>query len=345
MSRRARTVAVAAAAALALGGAAAVAVTLDDRSSGTPTADLPPATTTVTRQTLATSVTVDGELGFGTPVPVVSKATGTVTWLPKAGAVVRRGGTLLRADDRPVVLLFGILPMYRQLSTGAEGPDVEQLERNLHKLGYDGFTVDDEFTALTAKAVRRWQKKLGLRETGTVDPAWAVVANGAIRVAKLTVRLGAPATGEVFSGTGAASVVTADVDADAADWAREGARVSIALPDGKKIAGKVTFVGTKADPKEGETPTVPVTISLAGRAPGRLREAPVDVTHTGEQRKDVLTVPVAALLALAEGGYGLEVVADGTTRYLPVEVGLFADGRAEVRADGLTEGLTVGMPS
>jgi peptidoglycan hydrolase-like protein with peptidoglycan-binding domain len=245
-----------------------------------------------------------------------------------------------------VVLLYGILPMYRPLGPGDTGPDVDQLERNLDELGYDGFTVDDQYTYRTADAVRRWQEKLKRPETGTVEPEWAVVANGAIRVAAHTVRLGTPAGGEVLSYTGSTPVVTVTVEADAAGWANPGVPVTVTLPDGKQTAGTVTHVGSKATPKEGEKPTLPVTVRLRDRAAlGRLREAPVEVTYIGEQRKDVLTVPVAALLALAEGGYGLEVVDGAGARYLPVEVGLFADGRAEVRGAGLTEGMTVGMPA
>lgn len=82
------------------------------------------------------------QLGRGEVTPIVSRADGTVTWLPEVGAVVRRGGVLLRVDDRPVVLLLGKLPMYRALSTGVEGPDVTQLEKSLQALGYDSFTVD-----------------------------------------------------------------------------------------------------------------------------------------------------------------------------------------------------------
>ena len=67
--------------------------------------------------------------------------------------------------------------------------------------------------------------------------------------------------------------------------------------------------------------------------------------YTGERRKNVLTVPVAALLALAEGGYGLQVVEAGAVRHVPVRVGLFAEGRAEVSGAGLADGMTVGMPA
>ena len=52
------------------------------------------------------------------------------------------------------------------------------------------------------------------------------------------------------------------------------------------------------------------------------------------ERENVLTVPVAALLALAEGGYGVEVVDGDASRLVAVETGLFADGRVEVTGDG-----------
>jgi peptidoglycan hydrolase-like protein with peptidoglycan-binding domain len=311
-----------------------------------PPAAGPGATTTVRRQTLAASVTVDGELGYGEPVPLRSAAGGTVTWLPQPGRVVRRGGTLMRADNRPVVLLTGVLPVYRPLSPGVEGPDVLQLERNLRALGHDGFTVDDEYSDATAEAVRRWQKKLGLPRTGTVDTSWVIVATGPVRVAELKVRVGDPATGPFLTCTGETSVVTVDAEADAAGWAALGAKVSVLLPNGRRTAGTVTHVGAEAVAAEGKDPTVPVTVRLGDpKAAGGLRAGPVEVTYTGKQRKDVLTVPVAALLALADGGYGLQVVEGGTTRHVAVEVGMFAEGRAEVSGGGLSDGTVVGMPS
>jgi len=78
---------------------------------------------------------------------------------------------------------------------------------------------------------------------------------------------------------------------------------------------------------------------------GNLDQAAVKIGFTASQRKNVLTVPVAALLALAEGGYGVQVVEGTATRIVPVETGLFAGGRVEVTGDGLREGMTVGVPA
>jgi hypothetical protein len=54
---------------------------------------------------------------------------------------------------------------------------------------------------------------------------------------------------------------------------------------------------------------------------------------------------VAALLALAEGGYGVQVAEGDASRVLAVTTGLFADGRVEVTGTGLTEGTSVVVPT
>ncbi|MGN9907875.1 peptidoglycan-binding protein [Phytohabitans sp. LJ34] len=326
------------------------------RADGTEEPSAQPATTTqVTRQTLVKATTVEGELSHGDPVPLASQAQGTVTWLPGVGATISRGQALLRADERPVVLLYGALPIYRPLAAGVEGADVTQFERNLRELGYTGFTVDDEYTSSTASAVKRWQDDLGVTETGTVDASLVVVASGAVRVAELTARVGSPAGGEMYTFTGTTRIITVPVDAGEAGWAVKNAPVTVTLPDGKEVAGKVASVGTVAtgDDSEDQGPNstgtddaqIQVTVTVADqRALGSLEQTPVDVAYVADEREDVLTVPVAALLALAEGGYGLEVVENGASRYVAVDTGLFADGRVEVSGGGLAEGMTVGLP-
>jgi peptidoglycan hydrolase-like protein with peptidoglycan-binding domain len=340
---------VAGAATLGLGGRAA-----DDAA---PRRTAPTATATVTRQDLVRTVTLAGELGYGVAVPLTSTAAGTVTWLPQVGVTVRRGEALLRADEQPVVLLYGVLPMYRPLTVGVRGSDVRQFERNLAALGYRGFTVDETFSASTTVVVKRWQRDQGLPETGTVDREQVIYAPGPVRVSQRLVPVGANASGDVLAYTGNTRMVTVSAGASEAAWAAKGTGVTVTLPTGTSVTGQVTTVGpptpavpgaqTPPDPERPGTggAAVQVTIAIADQqALGGLSGAPVDVRYVDQKHEGVLTVPVDALLALAEGGYGVEVTGPAGTRIVPVRAGLFADGRVEVQGDGLTEGLLVGVP-
>ncbi|HEY0696891.1 MAG TPA: peptidoglycan-binding domain-containing protein [Micromonospora sp.] len=316
-------------------------------------ADTPAATAEVTRQTLVDGRTVDGELGYGPTTSLSSRLTGTLTALPDTGAVVRRGQALFRVDDRPVTLLYGALPAYRALGPGDEGADVAQLEKNLAALGYTGFTVDDEYTSSTADAVRRWQEKLGLDETGRVALGQVVFAAGPVRVDSVAAAAGESAGPgqQVLAYTGTARFVTVQLDVADQRLAKKGARVRVLMPDGTPQDGTVqrvySVVEDGGDGPDAEPDTkIEALVSFADPKAGeRLDAAAVDVVFTAATREGVLTVPVAALVALAEGGYGVEVVDGRGRRYVRVETGLFADGRVEVSGDGLTEGATVVVPA
>ncbi|MGH3490627.1 MAG: hypothetical protein ACRDP8_22285, partial [Actinopolymorphaceae bacterium] len=73
-------------------------------------ATLPPATVSVTKQTLQSTETVDGDLGFGPSSTLTNRLQGTVTALPDSGQEIKRGRSLYKVDDQPVVLMYGALP-------------------------------------------------------------------------------------------------------------------------------------------------------------------------------------------------------------------------------------------
>ncbi|WP_162907733.1 peptidoglycan-binding domain-containing protein [Allorhizocola rhizosphaerae] len=309
-----------------------------------PPVRVPAATARVLRETLTLETVLPGRLGFGTRQVFESKAIGTVTWLPPAGAVISRGEQLLRADDRPVVALYGPLPMYRPLGVGVEGNDVTQLEGNLKALGHNDFAVDRGFNAATERAVKRWQRDLGLAETGVADATWVAYVDGPIRVAERKTRVGAAATGQMFTYTATTKVVTVDARADELAWAVKDSAVTIRLPDGGEVEGIVTAVGDLDGTGEAGA-TVAVTIAPRDQARvGALERTPVEVSRVAQRREGVLTVPVTALLAVAEGGYGLEVVSGSDSRIVTVQTGLVAGGRVEVPGEGLAEGMLVGLP-
>jgi peptidoglycan hydrolase-like protein with peptidoglycan-binding domain len=349
--RRRTTVAVAAVLTAGAAAAAAVVAGMPEAESGTGSAGTTTtATADVTKETLVDQEDHEGSLGYGDATAIVNRLTGTVTRLPKTDAVLKRGQALYRLDNRPVVLLYGSLPAYRDLAPGVEGQDVKQFEKNLWALGYRGFTVDDEYTSATADAVEEWQDDLGLSETGRVELGRVVYQPGQVRVDTLTASAGAAVQrdGEILKVTGTDRVATVDLEMSDQRLARKGAAVRVTLPDGKEAAGKISEIDTSVQeaesPMEDDTTVLNLTITF-GKAPAGLDEAAVTVSFESGKRENVLTVPVHALLALAEGGYGVEVVDGAARRIVAVETGLFAGGRVEVSGGGLTEGMKVGVPA
>jgi membrane fusion protein, multidrug efflux system len=323
---------------------------------------LPPATAQVTRQNLVETQEVDGTLGYGDEHQLTGGLQGVVTRLAAEGSTISRGEALYRVDNRPVVLMYGGLPLYRDLRAGIDdGPDVKELEDNLKALGYTGFTVDEAYTDATADAVRAWQEDVGLAPTGAVEVGRVVMAPGPVRVSKQRVEAGGRASpGQpVLTYTATARLVTVDLDVDDQELADKGARVTVELPGGRTVRGTVASVGTVARAEQdggsggtgqgggasgSDTATIEVTVTLDdSTGTGRLDQAPVTVRFVSQERKGVLTVPISALLVLRAGGYGVEVVQDTSTQLVPVEVGMFAGGRVEVRGKGITAGTTVGV--
>ena len=339
---------------LAAGGAASVFLVNrgDAGQTANPAAQqLPVNITKVTQQTLKDTETDDGTLGFGTTTAAVNRIAGTVTAVPDSGQELRRGNTVYSIDNVPTVLMYGALPAYRRLAVGTEGADVLQLEQNLKAMGYSGFTVDDEYTDATATAVEQWQDDLGLDETGAVELGRVLFAPGHIRVDSVQAEEGSPLgpNQPVLNFTGTTRAVTVRLDAADQRLAAMGAAVTVGLPDGKTVSGKIQKVSTVVIPaespdKDPET-KVEVIVAIANQqAVAAWSSAAVDVTFTASERKNVLTVPVAALVALREGGFGVEVTDGTASRYVPVKTGLFASGQVEISGTGITAGTTVGIP-
>jgi multidrug efflux pump subunit AcrA (membrane-fusion protein) len=313
----------------------------------------PLATALVERQDLNGQTKVSGTLGYAGSATVQSPVAGRVTWLPEAGAVIRRGGRLLAVDNRPVQLFYGSLPLWRDLSVGVDdGPDVRQLERNLVALGYDpdrAITVDEHYSAATAAAVERWQEANGLDQTGRFTMSMPVVfLPWAARVQTLDLSVGGRAApgAPALSVTSNVHQVSVDLDVSQQSYVRAGDRVDVVLPDGRHAAGRVNDVGRVARTQGSapdQTTTISVTVALDHPdAGGRLDQAPVDVYVTTQTRKGVLAVPVTALLALKEGGYAVETVAaDGHRQLVGVRLGVFSGGMVEVSGAGLRAGTKV----
>ncbi|MEZ5120698.1 MAG: peptidoglycan-binding domain-containing protein [Solirubrobacterales bacterium] len=295
----------------------------------------------------------------GSPFVVVNQAGGVYTRLPDAGDKVGCGGVLYRVDNRPVVLLCGTVPIYRALHVGAKGPDVRQLNRNLHQLGYDRDAhvridpADGAFTSKTEQALRVLQRKKGVGVTGALATGDAVFLPVAVRIAKVSGDLGAPARpgAAVLSATSDRLHVRVELDASQQGEVHKGDRVQITLPGNTPVTGRVAGFGRVAQAEQGGPPTaatIPTFIDLddPAKAAG-LDQAPVDVDITTKGVDNALSVPVTALVGRSGGGFAVEVVRDGGRRELiAVKLGLFDTGGGRVQVEGdLRAGDAVVVPS
>lgn len=322
---------------------------------GTAAGAIATATTPVVRRDIVARTDTDGTLGYSGGTTVNNRLQGTVTALPDVGSVVDRGQSLYSVDSRPVPLLFGDVPAWRTLAVGTDdGADVRQLEANLVALGFATeaqVEVDDHFDSTTAAAVRRWQKALGVEQTGTVELGQAVFLPGAVRVTERPVAKGDAAGpgAPVLEVTSTARSVKVELDASKQTTVKAGDEAEVKVPSGRTTKGRVASVGTVAT-STGTPPNtksvVEVIVTLDDpAAAGSVDEAPVKVGFVSDSRKGVLAVPVNALLALREGGYGVRVVEGETRGIVPVTTGLFAKGMVEVSGDGLAEGQQVEVPA
>jgi hypothetical protein len=468
---------------VAIGAVVAVAV-----SSGSPSKPqnsdtaAPSGATAVQRRDLVLTDTESGTLSYAGSQTVYDRLSGTITWLPSVGRVIKPGGPLFKVDGKAVILMDGSTPAYRNLDSSASaGQDIVELNRNLVALGFnpDGIIVDDEWQAATTAGIDALQASLGESETGSlplghvvflpgdqlvsgvqatlggtggssgasnpsstnarivessptpefvdlttttpttpitattstttspttttsattthkpthnpIAPLQREIAKLKAEVARLTAGKGSPGSAQpastsptgssspngtnsstspssttptspsspssggsaspVLKTTSTRPVVTVDLDASKQSEAKIGEKVTVELPDGDTVGGRITAVSPVAQASTSNTSTtngsggsgatIPVTITLAGRHTGAgLDQATVSVNFQQQEAKNVLSVPVTALVAQAGGNYAVQE-ANAPHTLIPVTTGLFAAGYVQISGPGLYAGLQV----
>ena len=318
------------------------------------------------------TATVGGAAGVGSPllsgrlaerqflVPATIGHTGVVDryLAPTTPAVT---GSAVVAIEGAAAATPALL---RDLTVGSVGADVKVLEQMLQLGGFDKaspMTVDDHFDEATAAAVSVWRTSLGI----AVDPAAKVVVPaGSYEVVPSGLFAGAPLVPAgtqlthdtvVLPLTTAARAVTTNAPVGDSTFTL-GATIDVVYPDQTVAQGTIVAVGTVASATSntpGATPSVPITIHVASipDSVASFVSIPVTLRVVADSAPKALVVPVSALVALAEGGFAVEVVtgtaANGTdtTQLEAVKPGLYANGFVAVTGDQLKVGQKVVVPS
>jgi len=348
---------------------------------------------TVQRRNLIETDTEGGTLSYANPQTIYNWLSGAITWLPGVGQLIEPGGTLYGVSGRQVVLLDGALPAYRALKTGdSDGLDILQLNRDLVRMGFgDGeIRVNDTWQTGTTDAVKRWEASLGEAQTGAIPLGQVVFLPGAQRIAQLDTTCGSPGgaagtgassstdptngcgalqTGAAGSGAGRGGTASAsailqttstklvaivDLAASSQSEAVIGSRVTVEMPSGSTVDGKITAVsavaqnnnassgaGGASGGNQSSPATVPVTITLDRHVNSAgLDQAAVSVQFAEAKATHVLSVPVTALVATSGASYAVQEAA-APDKLIPVSTGLFAAGYVQISGPGIHPGLTV----
>jgi hypothetical protein len=304
-------------------------------------------------------------------LPVTAAGDHTITSIAAPGTSVSTGTVLFRSNGLPVAAIEGdssaTSALERDFSVGVDaGRDVRLLEQMLVAGGFDAagaLAVDDTFDADTATAVLAWWQSVD--PAIVADPATLVVPAGSFAVVPAGLQVGdatitdgslLTADATVLSLTAPSRLVTTSAPIGDETFSL-GAQIDVEFPDGTITAGVVVNVGNVASNTSGtpgQTPSVDITIRV-DEIPASVDSfvsIPVTLRVVDEEVPGAFVVPTSALLALAEGGFALEVVtapatdsAPAVTTLIPVETGLYSDGFVVVTGDQVSEGLEIVVPS
>jgi peptidoglycan hydrolase-like protein with peptidoglycan-binding domain len=318
----------------------------------------PPAVSTelVTTGSMVSETRVAGTVQYATRETIASGLSGIVTEVPAVGATVGVGGVAYRVDTRPVTMLSGALPAWRDFVSGmTEGEDIRQLEQNLKALGFFGGEPDTRFTWDTTVAVRDWQKALGLERTGTVERSMILFSDQDRRVDAVESGVGAQVGpgSTLYQATSLQQIVELNVKSSDRELAVVGGSVTVTLPTGATTDGVIETVGAPvskpaADGTGASSIVVPVRITVADQAAmANMALAGASVSFASTVADDVLTVPVDALVPVSDTAFAVELpgTKPGAERTLvPVTVGAFASGIVEISGERIVDGLAVVVP-
>ncbi|MFG2975381.1 peptidoglycan-binding protein [Streptomyces sp. NPDC048331] len=227
-----------------------------------------------------------------------------VTALPTAaGKSLKAGAVVAEVSGRPVLLLPGRFPAYRDLKAGDKGPDVQQLQRALQPLY--GTAVNGTYGPATVEAVRKLYVAAGYEAPAGQGPS----TTGGSGSAPGTARTGGAAAGggaaprggaETDGGTGAAG--TGGASAPPARGADTPPAAGPAKPGEVLPAAEVAYVGT-----------LPATVVQVTAAVGDAADKPLLVLGSGgrqvravlsaDQRSRLRDLPADAVIRFGTGPY------------------------------------------
>lgn len=283
---------------------------------------------------------------------------GTVTSVPRGGQMLKEGSVALTVSGRPVFVMRGTTPSYRDLGPGLTGRDVRQLEGTLSRLGLQPGRADGIFDSATESAVARLYSRAGyspfrateqqLADTSPVESGFVpgsraragiqipadeivFVSSVPVRVFEVLVPVGGEVDGPVLSVSNTSIYIDSSVPVEQAKLLAVGKAVVIDEPDlGIKGRGRITSVASNPGTNGLDGFHVYFQVGVTEGPPTIVKSSVrlrVAVETSGKQ---VLAVPVMAVTLAPDGTSRVQRQRGNGFEFVTVAPGLSADGFVEV---------------
>ena len=305
-----------------------------------------------------------GGLSGGSAAGASSATTGSSTTTTYSGVVTRlvqpAGATpetlrqLLYVSGKPVFAFVSATPLWKNLSTslasGAQRVNVAALQKALKKQGYYKKAVNGNFNSATKKALKRWQKAMGVKATGVVDVTKFVWMPTGSVLTSWSVNLGS----HVSSGTALASVVSpsrlsASASISQSDIASlkvgQKAQMTIDGYTSDAFTGRISFISSEpassSSSATSSSSSTQYSITVSSQSLPKFAKSGMTGTLdiVLKQASNVLMVPTTAVSGSASTSF-VRVMQDGQPVFRQVETGMATSSYTEITS-GLTAGETV----
>ncbi len=174
---------------------------------------------------MSADVITRGDIVYDEPVSVALSGSFAetpeklvVTQAVEVNSELAEGAVAVEVVGRPVFLLAGEIPMYRDLRPGATGDDVLQVEEALARMGFFAGVPDNLWDQETSAAVAAWYETSGYRPNGLSeeDDAALRAARDRVTAGQSAVADAEQALRDANAGSGQAAVAGAQAEIDAA---------------------------------------------------------------------------------------------------------------------------------
>lgn len=241
----------------------------------------------------------------------------------KAGDTAKAGQVLVEVSGRPVILLAGSVPGFRDLRPGASGKDVSQLQQALRAIGYSVKQNESTFGPSTKAALSKLYQDVGYPapDTGEADNRAVADARAQVQLAEQALAQAQQANPPVGTAVDVAKAVLTQARAKLADLE---SRTGPMLP-----RSEVVFV-----------PSLPVRVVEAKSVVGRTVQGSVVVLAFGD------VIAAGTLPGISDQGVAVgqpvQILTDGTAKAVPGKVFAVGADAAAIIAAGQSDESTGG---